>query len=118
MPSLNTFGAILTYTIELEKQVQGYYQSMGKEDLAQEADKRRDRLERVRRENVVEITLEPIDGLDEANYDFDFNDASEAGQKKIAQEATRLYEEVAEKINVRQAQRMLERCGSEYAELI
>ena len=72
MSSLNTFGAILSYAAEMEARLQAYYQGIGKAELAIAADKRRKKLERVRRENVVEITLEPIEGLDTAKYSLDW----------------------------------------------
>lgn len=118
MASLNTFGAILTFAIELEGKIRDYYQAVGKADAADAADKRQSKLERVRRENVVEITLEPIEGLDEANYPLDLDDLSEAGQQAVEATAARFYADVAPAINVRQAQRALERCGKEHAELV
>jgi hypothetical protein len=118
MASLNTFGAILTFAIELEAQIHQYYVGIGARERAAAADKRRDKLERVRRENVLEITLEPIAGLDETNYVLNFDDPSEAGQQRIEIAAVRFYEDVAPTINVRQAQRALERCGKEHAELV
>ncbi|MDQ7024822.1 MAG: hypothetical protein Q9P01_05090 [Anaerolineae bacterium] len=118
MASLNTFGAILTYAIELEMQIRDYYQTINNSERANAADKRRGKLERVRRENVLEITLEPIEGLDESNYRLNFDDTSEAGQNVIETIAARFYEDVAPSINVRQAQRALERCGKEHAKIV
>ncbi len=117
MASLNTFGAILTYAIELESQLRDYYQAAGSSDRAREADKRRSKLERVRRETVLEITLEAIEGLDAANYRLNTADTSPAGQKAVEATAARFYADVAPKINVREAQRALERAGREHAEL-
>lgn len=117
MSSLNTFGAILTYAIELESKLNDYYQTVGNTERADSADKRRAKLERVRRENVVEITLEPIEGLDEADYAMNLTDTSAEGQSTAERLAAQFYSEVAPKINVRQAQRALERCGKEHAEL-
>ena len=117
MSSLNTFGAILTHAIDLEADLSEYYNAIGDADRAKAADKRRKKLERVRRENVVEITLEPIEGLDEADYVLDLEDTSEAGQSQAEQVASRFYNDVSPKINVRQAQRALERCGKEHAKL-
>lgn len=118
MSSLNTFGAILTHAIELEASLNDYYNNIGDADRAKAADKRRKKLERVRRENVVEITLEPIEGLDEADYGLNLDDTSEAGQAQNEQVACQFYNDVAPKINVRQAQRALERCGKAHAELV
>ncbi len=117
MPSLNTFGAILSHAIGLESRLNDYYTRAGEADRAKAADKRRRKLERVRRENVVEITLEPIEGLDATNYVFDFDDSSASGQVAVEQLAAQFYQDVAPKINVRTAQRALERCGKEHARL-
>ena len=117
MASLNTFGAILSYAIDLEAQIRDYYKKLGDSAKAVDAEKRQNKLERVRRENVVEITLEPIEGLDEASYSIDFDDTSASGQNAVEAAAARFYEDVAPAINVRQAQRALERCGKEHSAL-
>lgn len=114
MSTLNQFGAILTYAIELEANIANYYQTVGDADRAKKAEKRQSKMERIRRENVVEITLEPIDGLDEADYVFNFDDTSNEGQSAIETTAAQFYADVAPKINVRQAQRGLERAGKEH----
>lgn len=118
MASLNTFGSILTYAIELESSLHDYYDGLGDAAKAKAADKRRSKLERVRRENVLEITLEPIDGLDEADYVLNLDDTSESGQQTVESTAAQFYSDVTPKINVRQAQRALERCGKEHKELM
>ena len=117
MSSLNTFGSILTHAIQLEASLSEYYTSMNNADRAKASDKRRKKLERVRRENVLEITLEPIEGLNEADYTLDLGDTSAAGRAAVEKTASRFYSDVAPKINVRQAQRALERCGKEHAAL-
>lgn len=114
MASLNTFGAVFTFAIELETRLCAYYGGIGDSAMAKAADKRRKKLERVRRENVVEITLEPIAGLDADNYALDLGDSSPDGQAAALQTAARFYREAAPKINVRAAQRALERCGKEH----
>ena len=118
MSSLNTFGAILTYAIEQEMRLTAYYKKAGHADQATAADKRRAKLERARSLYVLEITLEPIEGLDETNYVMNLNDTSAAGQKAVAATAVRFYSEVAPRINVRDAQRILEKCGKEYGILV
>jgi hypothetical protein len=115
MASLNTFGAVFTFAIELETQLSAYYGGTGDAAMARAADKRRKKLERVRRENVVEITLEPITGLDAADYTLDLSDSAADGQTAAARVAARFYRDAAPKINVRAAQRALERCGKEHA---
>ncbi|MYD10234.1 MAG: hypothetical protein F4X02_09340 [Chloroflexi bacterium] len=113
--TLNTFGAILSHAVELEAQLSAWYARIGEADKAKAADKRRAKLERVRRENVVEITLEPIEGLSADDYALDLSGGSPAAQTAAAQVAARFYADVAPKINVRAAQRALERCGREHA---
>jgi hypothetical protein len=118
MTSLNTFGAVMTYAIEMETRLRDYYQSIGQSDRAKDAESRRARLERVRRENVVEITLEAIEGLDEADFVMNLADTSEAGQQAAEETAARFYSSAAPKINVREARSALERCGKQHAVLL
>lgn len=115
MSSLNTFGAILSHAVELEAKLSDYYSRIGDAAQAKAAEKRRKKLERARRENVVEITLEPIAGLNAEDYALDLSDGSAQGQAAVARVTARFYADVAPKINVRAAQRALERCGKEHA---
>jgi hypothetical protein len=117
MTSLNTFGAILSYAIDLETRLRDYYQAAGNTGRAAEADRRRSNFERVRRENVTEIKLEPIEGLDEADYALNLNDTSAAGQQAVERIAAQFYADVAPKINVREAQRALERASRQHGEM-
>ncbi|HVU14586.1 MAG TPA: hypothetical protein VHD90_25090 [Phototrophicaceae bacterium] len=114
---LNSFGSILTFAIELETRIRDYYESAMNKARADEANKRRVNLERVRRENVTEIKLEPIEGLHDEDYTLDLADTSAAGQKAVEATAARFYADVAPKINVREAQRALERCARQHQEL-
>ena len=115
--ALNSFGSIMSFAIDLETRLRDYYEAAGDDDRAKDADKRRKKLERVRRESVLEITLEPIEGLDEADYDLTLDDSSEAGKATAEQVAARFYADVAPQINVREAQRALDRCGKQHAAL-
>ncbi len=117
MASLNTFGAILTHAVNLETSLRDFYQQAGNVERAKAADKRRQTMERIRRETVLEITLEPIDGLDEADYVLTVDDLSARAQQAVEGTAARFYADVAPKINVRQAQRALERAAKEHQEL-
>lgn len=117
MTALNSFGAVLTYAIELETRLRDYYQAAGNADRAKEADARRAKLERVRRENVVEITLEAIDGLDAEDFAPNWSDTSASGQRAAEAVAARFYTTAAPKINVREARSALERCGKQHAAL-
>ena len=116
--TLNTFGAVLSHAIELEARLCDWYGGIGEADKARAAEKRRRKLERARREHVLEITLEPIRGLDAADYALELADGTAAAQAAAAAVAARFYADVAPKINVRAAQRTLERCGREHAALV
>jgi hypothetical protein len=116
MASLNTFGSIMTHAIGLESSLRDYYQRIGNDDRAKASDDSRAKLEKVRREHVLEITLEPIDGLDADDYTLNLEDTSTEGQHQAEAIAVRFYTDVAPKINVRQAQRALERCAKQHAE--
>ena len=117
MASLNTFGAIMTHAVNLEADLAAYYAQAGNPDRAKAADKQRQKMERIRREAVLEITLEPIDGLDAADYTLNLEDTTAADQQAIEATAARFYADVAPRINVRQAQRALERAGQDHAAL-
>lgn len=108
----------MTYAIQIETQLHAYYQAAGNDDRAKDSDKRRIKLERIRRENIVEITLEPIDGLDESDFPFNWDDQSEAGQQAIEAVFVQFYSKVAPKINVLPAQRALDRCGQEHQDYL
>ncbi|MBK8022706.1 MAG: hypothetical protein IPK19_15045 [Chloroflexi bacterium] len=115
--ALNSFGAIFAFAIDLETKLRDYYASAGEPDSAAACEKRRTNLERVRRENVTEIKLEPIEGLDEANYALELADTTETGWRANHAAAARFYEDTAPKINVREAQRALERCAKQHLAL-
>lgn len=116
MSQLNAFGAILTYAIDMEGQIADYYRPF---DSARAADagKRQSNLERVRRENVTEIKLEPIEGLDENDYALNLADTSAAGQRAVEATAARFYADCSPKLNVREAQRALDRAARQHSEL-
>jgi len=76
---LGTFGAIMKFTLELENEVSRFYESASQNvedqnlidvfsELLRRGQKRITTLERVRRENITEMILEPIAGLDSEIY--------------------------------------------------
>jgi len=76
---LGTFGVILKFAMEVEQEAINFYETasnvvkddelLGKfQDLQKRGLKRLKTLERVRRENVTEMILEPIIGFDSENY--------------------------------------------------
>jgi hypothetical protein len=115
MSSLNTFGAVMTFAIDLETRLRDFYQAAGDTARAAEADRRRANFERVRRENVTEIKLEPIEGLSETDYAFDPADTSAAGRAAAEAAAARFFSDAAPRINVREAQRALERAARQHS---
>ena len=117
MSELNSFGEVLSYAISLEHTLQTYYTNAGNLARAKEAERRKIKLERTRRENVLEITLEPIEGLNANDFPLNLEDISDEGQRMIEEAAARFYAAAAPKIHVLQAQRDLERVGKQHEAL-
>jgi rubrerythrin len=79
---LGTFGVIIKFALEIESSVNVFYEEavkLAKDDnlvalfgnFVSRGKKRLDTLERVRRENVTEMILEPIEGLDTDSFGID-----------------------------------------------
>jgi hypothetical protein len=77
--NLGTFGAIIKFALEIEADVNGFYKKISDhaeddvlvgllQDLITRGEKRITTLERIRRENVTEMILEPIEGLDSDSF--------------------------------------------------
>ena len=134
-PSLNTFGAILSFAIDLEARLGEYYSAAGAqaaageaadlaeqfEEYARKSARRGQRLTAIRQEHVTEMILEPISGLNAADYLIDF-DAQAAGADALAEairletRAERFYAEAGPKLNVTEARRAFQRLAQENAE--
>ena len=109
---LNKFGAVLTFAIEMEERSVPFYESLTRVEFADEvgaARKRLSRLERMRRELVNEMMLEPIRdfhapdlpdlGVDRADSDvmkLKLNQRAE----ELAATRSRFYADAAEKLSV------------------
>ncbi len=76
---LGTFGAIMKFALEIENEVLSFYESASQNardqnlsglfgELFSRGQKRIKTLERIRRENVTEMILEPIIGLNSETY--------------------------------------------------
>jgi hypothetical protein len=124
--ALNQFGAIMTFAIEMEQQVAALYDRAagqgGKNasefsERAEAARKRAQKLEASRRQNVTEITLEAIVGLDEADYTFDYSNTSAAAINALEETIQRFYSDVTPKINVLESRQVLQRCLKEHSRL-
>jgi hypothetical protein len=116
--ALNQFGAVMTFAIEMEDQLAAFYDQLAEAGGGHAADfterakgsrKRSSRLEASRRQNVTEITLEPIEGLDEADYALDLSDASAASINAIEETVRQFYTDATPKINVRETRQVLQR---------
>ena len=113
---LGTFGAVMKFAMELESKSLSFYEGAVEKAAGDElrsllslikekCDKRIATLERVRRENVTEMILEPIKGLESESYELDLDVPAEQddgllGEVAIASEETkyRFYEKAAIKI--------------------
>ncbi len=80
--------------------------------------KRKQRLERSRRENITEITLEPIEGLDAAVYKLNLANSLPQDIDRIENQIIRFYSDVILKINILESRRVLKRCQKEHNNLI
>lgn len=81
---LGTFGAIISFALELEEQAYAYYeklkqtgQSNPASQLLNGSRKRISRLVRIRQELVTEMILEPITGIDSGNYELSITQGSD-----------------------------------------
>ena len=95
---LGTFGAIMKFALEIESKVSDFYKEACErakndalagllKDLVTRGQKRIKTLERVRRENVTEMILEPIEGLDSDSFGIETvvsQDIDEATIKTMA----------------------------------
>jgi C4-type Zn-finger protein len=124
--ALNQFGAVMTFAIDLEGKLAEFYEQAAAansdhatelENRAKASKSRRQKIEQSRRENVTEITLEAIDGLDEADFAIDFSQHTPANIDAVEAVVQKFYREAAPKINVREARQVLERCLKEHNRL-
>lgn len=127
--SLNTFGAILTFAIELEETLQKFYKSASAlggdsaelmEKYARKSGERKQRLIGIRQENVTEMVLEPISGLNIEDYKLNAatpTDGSAALKEatRLEQRAERFYTNAGPKINVSEPRRAFAKFAQENA---
>ncbi len=82
--TLTTFGAIMGFAAEVVGQTEGAYKTLVQkatnavlretlQSLLNEAGKNHSLMEQTRRENVTEMILEPIAGLNQEDYRIDWN---------------------------------------------
>ena len=121
--ALNQFGAVMTFAIELENSLADFYlqasqiDNENKEEYqkrAKDAKSRKKKLEKSRRENVTEIILEPIEGLNQSDFSLDLNNFESENIKLIEKTVARFFELAHQKINVLEAKRILQRCAKQH----
>jgi rubrerythrin len=122
---LGTFGAILSFAIELEEQAETFYEKAASavpdriySKLARSARKRAKRLERTRREGVAEMILESITGLDGNDYRFEYSSSTDATELKaqalaLESNAQRFYMDAETKLPIKEVARSLNRLAEE-----
>ena len=126
---LNQFGAVLTYAIELESKNIEYYNNeklrLNFPNLVNEFEsrirstqRRIKNLERSRRENITEITLEPIEGLKSENYHIDQVKFNLEEIKANHQSLYQFYDESGPKINVLETKRLFLKCCSDHKNIL
>jgi rubrerythrin len=115
---LNTFGALLKFALELEEAAARFYEKAAKAARdeaprsglaarAESARKNRQRLERVRREQVNEMLLESIEGLRESDYRAGGDASAAAADDDLTASAAeleaaceRFYRDAAERLSI------------------
>ena len=125
--SLTQFGSILSYAILLEEKLERFYKDLASKEngilskefsiRAKACVKRKQRLERSRRENITEITLEPIEGLDENKYLLNLSSKSLQDLDTNEKQIITFYFDVTPKINILETRRVLKRCQKEHNNL-
>ncbi len=131
---LRTFGALVTAAVQLEESLAGFYEQAARSAgegaaktlLAELGEKTRSlchRLERVRREQVNEMLLEPVRGLDPGDYVIAHDVAGESAEHALFTRALeaeetieRYYRDAAEQMPVPEARRSLSRAADVHAE--
>lgn len=129
---LATFGAVLSYAVELEKALGALYrqaQAIAPTDLAdtfdqnaQACQKREQLMERTRREQVTEMILEPIRGFQSEDYVLSDAPAGGAQSKDLVaalrqaeETAVRYYTDGASHLSIPEVKRIFQRLAKEHA---
>jgi rubrerythrin len=122
---LATFGAIMTFAMELETEAISFYKKLSEDspaklpgELFRSSQKRWRRLERARREGISEMILESITGLDSDAYStVSAEDIQTTDWQKGAQnlEATyeRFYNDAAAKLPIKEISRLFARLAKD-----
>ena len=107
VPRLGTFGALMRFAAQLEREAAERYATWAREPgrgggfaaLADSHRKRADQLARMVQEQLNEMTLEPISGLEASDYLPPEGPASggAAEARALEERLARLYEDAAER---------------------
>jgi len=127
---LSTFSAVLSFAVEIERESATYYGAAANvagdlaemfANYAQRSTKRQQRLVAIRQDNITEIILEPISGLDAADYQVTITPPVDR-QQALAQalnlesRAKRFYDEAELKLNVTEPRRAFQKMAQENVE--
>ena len=114
--ALSTFGAIMGFAAEMVQRTETFYKAMAQKAkdpivgealqvLLEEERKNYSLMERTRRENVTEMILEPIAGLDQGDYEIEMkgmDQTEDADLLKMAlileERERRFFSEVSDKV--------------------
>jgi hypothetical protein len=126
--ALNSYGTIMAYAIELEGNMQTFYESVTPlestfEDYARRCAKRKQRITQVRQEYVTEMVLEPIAGLNIANYELNVLPSTDRTTaifeaRRLEAILVKFYGDTSAKLNVTEAIRTFQKFGQENADRI
>ncbi len=132
--ALSTFGAIMGFAAEMMKKAGETYEALSEKardpvlkaslkELAGEAAKNHSLMEKTRRENVTEMILEPITGLEQEHYGVDLEGASQAEDTdllKIAllleERSKRFFVDASSKVPLPEVARIFRKVGQKKEE--
>ena len=122
---LGTFGAIISFALELEGQAHEFYESLNHEVFSKPGPqfqkgslKRLSRLRRIRQELVTEMILEPITGVDSDDFVVSISDGSDIVNVlrqaiRLEENMRRFYSTVASLIPMKEVERAFLRLAKE-----
>ena len=132
--ALSTFGAIMGFAAEMVGKAGETYEVLCEKardpvlkaslkELAGEAAKNHSLMEKTRRENVTEMILEPITGLEQDDYGVDLKGPSQADDKdllKIAllleERSKRFFQDASSKVPLPEVARIFRKVGQKKEE--
>jgi hypothetical protein len=124
--TLNQFGAVLSFAIELEKSLAEFYEQASEinqekkseyQKRANDSITRKKKLEKSRRENITEIILEPIEGLNKTDFKLNLNSFDAANIKELENIVAKFYGLAYKKVNVLETKRVLKKCAKQHESL-